>query len=251
MTDQAIHLRIRRQDRPDSPPYWQEFAISAHPEHNVISLLMALREDPVTTSGERVAPVVWEQNCMEEVCGSCAMLINGVPRPSCSALVDALDQPIVLEPLPKFPVVRDLLVDRSRIDRGLKQVKAWVRIDGLWNTHEGAPRIGPDAWAANYLYSRCMSCGCCMAACPQFGPQSDFLGPAPLAQVRLMNAHPTGRYDKTERLHAIMAEGGLSDCGNAQNCVRVCPKEIPLTTAIGELGRQTTVQMLKDLFGPS
>jgi succinate dehydrogenase / fumarate reductase, iron-sulfur subunit len=151
--------------------------------------------------------------------------------------------------LPKFPVVRDLLVDRRRIDQGLKQVKAWIKIDGVWDTHEGAPRIGPSEWAANYLYSRCMSCGCCMAACPQFGAHSDFLGPAPLAQARLMNAHPTGRYDKTERLHAIMGDGGLSDCGNAQNCVRVCPKEIPLTTAIGELGRQTTVQMLKDSSG--
>lgn len=249
MTEQPIHLRIRRQDRPDTAPYWQEFAIPARPDHNIVSLLMALRENPVTVSGQRVDPVVWEHNCMEEVCGACAMLVNGVPRPSCSALVAELDQPIRLEPLPKFPIVRDLLVDRRRIDQGLKQVKAWIKIDGVWDTHEGAPRIGPGEWAANYLYSRCMSCGCCMAACPQFGPHSDFLGPAPLAQVRLMNAHPTGRYDKTERLHAIMGDGGLSDCGNAQNCVRVCPKEIPLTTAIGELGGQATVQLLKDLFG--
>lgn len=237
-----IHLRIRRQDRPDSRPYWHEFAVQSHDEHNVLSLLMAVRADPVTISGERVEPVVWEHNCMEEVCGACAMLINGRPRPACSALVAELRQPIVLEPLPKFPVVRDLLVDRRRIDQGLTRVKAWIRIDGVWDTHAGAPRIGPDEWAANYLYSRCMSCGCCMAACPQFGENRDFLGPAPLAQVRLMNAHPTGRYDKSARLHAIMAEGGLSDCGNAQNCVRVCPKEIPLTTAIGELGRQTTLQ---------
>jgi succinate dehydrogenase / fumarate reductase iron-sulfur subunit len=250
MTEQNVHLRIRRQDRPNSVPYWQEFVISGHEDHNVLSLLMAVREHPVTKGGEPVDPVVWEHNCMEEVCGACAMVINGVPRPACSSLVSDLKQPIVIEPLSKFPVVRDLLVDRSRIDRGLKQVKAWVRIDGVWDTHEGAPRIGPGEWAADYLYSRCMSCGCCMAACPQFGPHSDFLGPAPLAQVRLMNAHPTGRYDKTERLHAIMAEGGLSDCGNAQNCVRVCPKEIPLTTAIGELGRQTSFQLLKDLFGP-
>jgi succinate dehydrogenase / fumarate reductase, iron-sulfur subunit len=250
MTEQRIHLRISRQDNPDSAPYWQEFAIPGHSDHNIVSLLMVLRENPVTVSGERVDPVVWEHNCMEEVCGACAMLINGVPRPACSALVAELDQPIRLEPLPRFPVVRDLLVDRRRIDRGLKQVKAWIKIDGVWDTHEGAPRIGPSEWAANYLYSRCMSCGCCMAACPQFGAHSAFLGPAPLAQARLMNAHPTGRYDKTERLHAIMGDGGLSDCGNAQNCVRVCPKEIPLTTAIGELGRQTTVQMLKDVFGP-
>jgi succinate dehydrogenase / fumarate reductase iron-sulfur subunit len=249
-----IELRIRRQDRPDSGPYWQDFAIPYQPDHNVLSVLMTLREEPVTTGGERVEPVMWEHNCMEEVCGACAMSINGRPRPACSALVDELlgerDGPITLEPLPKFPVVRDLLVDRSRIDAGLRQVTAWVRIDGAWDTHHEAPRISPADWAANYLYSRCMSCGCCMAACPQFRHGSRFIGPAPLAQVRLMNAHPTGRYDKTERLHAIMAEGGLSDCGNAQNCVRVCPKEIPLTTAIGELGRQVTGQLLKDLFGP-
>jgi succinate dehydrogenase / fumarate reductase iron-sulfur subunit len=151
-------------------------------------------------------------------------------------------------------VVRDLMVDRSRLLENLKRVQGL----GAHRRPLGQPRARPAhlaaAWAANYLYSRCMSCGCCMAACPQFGGSSDdldqerqdtgsgFVGPAPLAQVRLMNAHPTGRYDKAERLHAIMAEGGLSDCGNAQNCVRVCPKEIPLTTAIGELGRQTTVQ---------
>jgi succinate dehydrogenase / fumarate reductase, iron-sulfur subunit len=223
--------------------------------------LMDLRGQPITVDGVRVDPVAFEHNCMEEVCGACAMLINGTPQPACSALIDDLEAPIRLEPLPKFPVVRDLMVDRSRLLENLKRVKAWVRIDGPWDTHERSPRLSPTDWAANYLYSRCMSCGCCMAACPQFGGASDdlkperqgagsgFVGPAPLAQVRLMNAHPTGHYDRSERLHAIMADGGLSDCGNAQNCVRVCPKEIPLTTAIGELGRQTTVQMLKDLFG--
>ncbi len=178
-----------------------------------------------------------------------AMLVNGRPRPACSALLDGLPQPIVLEPVPKFPVVRDLQVDRSRIEPNLRQVKAWIKIDGAWDLHQGAPRISPQAWASSYLYSRCMTCGICMAACPQFGAGSDFLGPATLAQVCLANAHPTGRYDRAERLHAIMAEGGLSDCGNAQNCVRVCPKEIPLTTAIGDLGRQVTLQALRDLFG--
>lgn len=246
-----IELRIRRQDSPDSAPYWEEFSLPWQADHNVVSLLMALREQPVTREGRQVAPVIWEHNCMEEVCGACAMLINGVPRQACSALIDTLEQPIVLEPLPKFVVVRDLLVDRSRIDDGLRRVRAWIHIDGSWDTHHEAPRISPAQWAADYLYSRCMSCGCCMAACPQFGPQSNFIGPAPLAQARLMNAHPLGRHERTERLHALMDSGGLASCGNAQNCVRVCPKGIPLTTAIGELGRQSSVQVLKDLFGAS
>lgn len=249
MPPDAIHLKIRRQDRPSGAPYWQEFRIPYRAGHNVVSALQVIRANPVTVEGQRVDPVTWEHNCMEEVCGACAMVVNGRPRPGCSALLDGLTQPIVLEPLPKFPVVRDLQVDRSRLDASLKQVKAWVNIDGAWDLHEGAPRISPQEWSANYLYSRCLNCGICLAACPQFGPDSAFLGAAILAQVRLMNGHPTGRYDRAERLHAIMGEGGLSDCGNAQNCVRVCPKQIPLTTAIGELGRDVSLQFLRDLFG--
>jgi succinate dehydrogenase / fumarate reductase, iron-sulfur subunit len=140
----SIEVRIKRQDRPDSAPYWQDFVLPYGQEYNVLSLLMALREAPVTSDGIRVDPPVWEHNCMEEVCGACAMLIDGRPRPACSALVDPLlaahpGKPIVLEPLPKFPVVRDLLVDRSRIDRGLRQVRAWIRIDGAWDLAHRRP----------------------------------------------------------------------------------------------------------------
>jgi succinate dehydrogenase / fumarate reductase iron-sulfur subunit len=251
MMGKNIDLRIRRQDTPDSPPYWQTFSIPHREDHNIVSALMAIREHPVTREGRLVDPVVWEFNCMEEVCGACSMLINGRPRQACSTLIDTLEQPITLEPLGKFPVVRDLMVDRGKIFHNLKQVRAWIEIDGAWDTHQGAPRISAEKWKENYLYSRCMSCGCCMEACPQYGQDKAFVGPAALAAVRLMNNHPTGSYHKHQRLHAIMGDGGLTDCGNAQNCVRVCPKGIPLTTAIGELGRQTTLQLLRDLFGKS
>ena len=87
-----------------------------------------------------------------------------------------------------------------------------------------------------------------MEVCPQYHESSSFIGPAPLGQVRLHNSHPTGGYHKEDRLHAIMEDGGIADCGNAQNCVKVCPKDIPLTQAIGELGRQTTMQWLRDMF---
>ena len=66
--------------------------------------------------------------------------------------------------------------------------------------------------------------------------------------MALFNNHPTGKFDQEDRLHAIMGPGGLTDCGNAQNCVAVCPKEIRITDAIAKLGRQTTSQALKDIF---
>jgi len=243
-----IHFKIRRQDTPNSKPYWEEFKMPYAAGHNVVSALMYLREHPISAAGKKVPPVVWDSNCMEEVCGACAMMINGEPRQACSALVDDLEQPIVVEPLSKFHVVRDLMVDRSRMFEALGQVKAWVPVDGSHDIHVHAPIISPKKQEARYLFSRCMTCGCCMEACPQFGDDSKFIGPAPLGQVWLHNSHPTGEFSKDERLHTIMQDGGITDCGNAQNCVEVCPKDIPLTTAIGDLGRQTTVQWLRDLL---
>jgi len=245
----SIRFRIKRQDTAEAKPYWQEFEIPYKPGHNVVSALMVIRENPVTVDGEFVDPVLWEANCLEEVCGACTMLVNGMARQACAALIDELEQPITLEPMSKFPKVRDLMVDRTRMFDSLRKVHAWIDIDGSWDVHVGSPRISPQEWAMNYELSRCMTCGCCMEACPQYGPDMAFVGPAPLGQVRLMNGHPTGAWFKTERLHAIMGDGGLTDCGNAQNCVEACPKDIPLTTAIAQLGRQTTVQAMKDLFG--
>ena len=101
---------------------------------NVISALMDIAADPVTRDGKATTPVTYDSNCLEEVCGSCAMLINGKARMACSALIDNLEQPIRLEPFSKFPVVRDLATDRSVIFENLKAVKAWCRstVPTIW-----------------------------------------------------------------------------------------------------------------------
>jgi succinate dehydrogenase / fumarate reductase iron-sulfur subunit len=245
----VIRLKIKRQDSSDSKPYWEEFEIPYRPQHNVISVLMALRENPVNVKGERVAPVVYEVGCMEEICGACTMIINGKVRQACSALVDQLKQPIVLEPMSKFPVVRDLMVDRQVMFDALRKVRAWVDIDGGYDIHEHAPRVNPKDWEIDYNFSRCITCGCCMEVCPQYNPPlSKFIGPAPVAQAWLFNNNPTGRFFKEERLHALMGPGGIVDCGNAQNCIEICPKDIKLTDAIARIGRDTTIQALKDIF---
>ena len=104
---------------------------------NVISSLMEIAANPVTRDGKATTPITYDSNCLEEVCGSCAMLINGRARMACSALVDKLEQPIRLEPFSKFPVVRDLAVDRSVLFENLKAVKAWVPIDGSYDLGSG------------------------------------------------------------------------------------------------------------------
>jgi succinate dehydrogenase / fumarate reductase iron-sulfur subunit len=247
METRTIRLRVKRQDNPNSHPYWQDFEIPYKPQHNVISVLMEIRRHPVTRDGTPTTPVVWDAACLEEVCGSCTMIVNGRVRQACTALVDQCEQPIVLEPMTKFPLVRDLMVDRSRFFEDLKKVKAWIPIDGTYDLGP-APRVSPETQEFRYALSRCMTCGCCLEACPQYG-NSKFMGAAIMSQVVLFNLNPTGAMNKDERLETVMGKGGITDCGNAQNCVKVCPKEIPLTTSIAELGREVTVKTFRDLLG--
>ncbi|MDR3270550.1 MAG: succinate dehydrogenase iron-sulfur subunit [Peptococcaceae bacterium] len=240
-----IRLKIKRQDSQSSTPYWQEFVLPYRPSLNVISCLMEIQRNPVDATGKKVAPVVWECNCLEEVCGACSMLINGKARQSCSALIDRLEQPVVLEPLSKFPAVRDLVIDRTVMFNNLKRVKAWINIDGTHDQGPG-PRFPEKTRSWAYELSRCMTCGCCMESCPQVNPSSKFIGPTAIAQVRLMNALPNGENDAEERLAALMEPGGVAECGNAQNCERACPKEIPLLTSIAAINRQ---MVAKSIFG--
>jgi len=248
MATTTVLLRIKRQEGQTAPSRWEEFHLPYKPRMNVISALMDIRRNPVTVDGKKTTPISWDCNCLEEVCGACSMSVNGKVRQACSALVDHLVQPIVLEPMTKFPLVRDLMVDRRRMFEALKRVRAWIPLDGTYNLGPG-PRVDPETGAVAYSLSRCMTCGCCLEVCPQVTVISAFMGAAVISQVRLFNMHPTGRMNARERMDALMGEGGLADCANAQNCVHACPKDIPLTESIAAMGREMTRHMLKRLLG--
>jgi succinate dehydrogenase / fumarate reductase iron-sulfur subunit len=243
----TVLFKIKRQANPSAPSHWEEFELGHHPGMNVISSLMEIARNPVTRHGKPTTPITYDSNCLEEVCGSCAMLINGKARMACSALIDNLEKPVRLEALSKFPVVRDLAVDRSVLFENLKAVKAWVPIDGTYDLGSG-PRMTMQDQEAAYPLSRCISCCCCMEVCPQFNEHTGFVGAATISQVRLFNTHPTGAALKRERLTALMGDGGIQECGYAQNCVEACPKDIPLTRSISEVGGEVMKQAITDLF---
>jgi succinate dehydrogenase / fumarate reductase iron-sulfur subunit len=250
----TIEVTVRRQKGPDEAPYDDVFVIPYRPRMNVISVLMAIQENPTNSKGENVAPVAWEQACLEEVCGSCTVRINGKVRQACSALIDRIAplqgnvRRFRLDPMSKFPVVRDLVVDRSKMFENLKTIQGWIPIDGTYDLGPG-PRMSQRDQQLAYDFSRCMTCGCCLDACPQVSEHSNFIGPAAIGQVRLFNSHPTGKLNAADRLDALTGPDGIASCGNAQNCVQVCPKEIPLTRAIAELHRDTTVYRIKRWLG--
>jgi succinate dehydrogenase / fumarate reductase iron-sulfur subunit len=269
----SFEVRILRQQDPKQPSHWERYRVLYESNLNVISVLQKIATHATTATGKSTTPVAWDCNCLEEVCGACTMLVNGRTRQACSALVDKLleEHPdgIELRPMSKFPVVRDLVVDRGRMFRCLERVSGWIPVDDYYDRGPG-PRESQAQQQVRYPLSECMTCGCCVEACPQFtrlevtcrSGESDeqferrrqqsydksFVGPAAISQAILFNDHGTGALNSGQRLDALMDPGGVQICGNAQNCVAVCPKEIPLTTSIARVGRQTTLHAIRRFF---
>ena len=272
-TPRFFDVRVLRQDGPEQPSYWQRHRVQLEPDMNVTSVLQRIAAKAQTADGEAVAPVAYESNCLEEVCGSCTMLINGRTRQACSALIEKLlaEQPdeIELRPMSKFPVVRDLLVNRHRLFRALERVKAWIPVDGYYDAGPG-PRQSAEQQEQAYPLMQCMSCGCCLEACPQYGKvelarcagENDEAASCPRAGRlrRQFCRRPRDQPDDFLQLAShrrsecrrafgrVDGAGGIQNCGNAQNCVAVCPKSIPLTTSIARAGRAATLRVLKRWF---
>jgi len=266
----SFEVRILRQDAPGEPSHWERHRVTYTPNLNVISVLQTIAAQATTADGKSTTPIAWDCNCLEEVCGACTMLVNGRTRQACSALVDRLleENPgsVELRPMSKFPVVRDLVVDRSRMFRSLQRVQGWIEVADYLDRGPG-PRESQAQQQIRYPLSECMTCGCCVEACPQYTKvelaqhsdemgehflqrksqvyDQEFLGAAAISQAMLFNDHATGQMNADQRLDALTGSGGLQVCGNAQNCVAVCPKEIPLTTSIARAGRQTTLHTIR------
>ena len=221
-TPHAFEVRVLRQKAPSEASYWETFQIEYELGMNVISVLQRIAAKSETASGKKATPVAWDCNCLEEVCGACTMVVNGRVRQACTALVDALlkDEPerIELRPMTKFPVVRDLVVDRGRMFQALEKVKAWVSVDGYYDLGPG-PRQARAEQEDAYPLSQCMSCGCCVEACPQYTKvelkqksnetdeqfearkkdayNKNFIGPHAISQAVLFNANPTGKMQES------------------------------------------------------
>lgn len=250
----TIQLVVHRQANAGAKSTLDTFEIPYQENMNVISALMEIRKNPRTTDNRDVSPPVWDAACLEEVCGSCTMYVNGKIRQACTALIEEVaelknDQYVIeLKPMKKFPLLRDLSVDRSKMFENLKKVKGWVPLDGSFDLGMAPPQ-DDQVRQLRYALSRCMTCGCCTEACPQVNDRSDFVGPAAVAQALLFNLHPVGKVLENGRLEFLSSDEGITNCGNAQNCVKVCPKGVPLTTAIAQINRDTTVFRLKRWMG--
>ena len=165
-------------------------------------------------------------SCRMGICGSCGMNVNGEPRLTCGTfLSDYAPGPVRVEPLANFPVVRDLVVDMSDFMEKLPRVKPWIIRDDDVTEIDGEYLQTPEELDAYKQFSMCINCMLCYAACPVYGLDPDFIGPAAIALAE--------RYDldsrddgARERLDVLVEHDGVWACTFVGECSAVCPKHV-------------------------
>ena len=215
----TYRLRIRRQDRGEAQPFWEDFTYEAATEGDTVaSALTALNAAALlhNAAGERSRRIEWECSCLQKRCGACAMVIDGKPKLACDALLcDSKTGVIRVEPLHKFPVVCDLIVDRHILYENLKTM-------GLWLSAEAA--LSDRDQHTAYEASECIQCGCCLEVCPNFCAGGAFFGMATVPiTTRLLTELPPAEYKAIAREYAKHTFAG---CGKSLACRDVCPRRI-------------------------
>ena len=223
-----MFVKIKRQSAPDAAPYWQSFSYDG-PQHVTVSAVLdALNytDDLFDTDGNAATRIRWECSCMQAVCGACAMIINGVPALACTTFADEVKgKDLILEPLSKFPVVADLIVDRSMIYENLKEAKVYLEANAESN--------GKD-YAQQYSTAKCLKCGLCLEVCPNYHPGGNFFG-AVLANEGYLTASQSKK-DNAELVKEYREHFGAG-CSKALSCQTVCPVGIETMTSILRMNR--------------
>ena len=216
-----MRIDILRRPGPADRPFVQRFFYEPVEEaETVATALTRLNEtDPLRDAGGNpAAPIRWECSCLQKKCGACAMLINGRPGLACDARLSELRDPIRLEPLRKFPVVADLIVDRDVMAENLAAMRLWFA---------GQAPMGQKAADVGYEASRCLQCGCCLEVCPNFDPAGRFFGMAAAVPAsRLLAGLPAGQREEMARLYR---EHVYEGCGKSLACRNVCPAGIDIS----------------------
>lgn len=211
-------VKVLRRERGEKDSRFDIFSYSSDNAADTVAAMLTnlnSRDELLDINGEKKRPIEWECSCLQKKCGACAMVINSRPRLACDAVLSELGSEITAEPLRKFPVVCDLIVDRSILYENLKALGLWLKSDAA---------ISEKYMQLNYEASECIQCGCCLEICPNFYAGGKFYGMAavPLT-TRLLTESELKECRDTARLYARHVFAG---CGKSLSCKSVCPKGI-------------------------
>ena len=213
-------LEIMRQEGPDTASYVQTVIYETDDDHATVATALREQENWRMEDGTpyRERPVRWECSCLQKKCGACAMRINGLPRLACDTkLAECKGDTVKLEPLKKFPVICDLITDRSVLMENLKALSVWL------NDTAEHKESGNDL---AYEGSRCLQCGCCLEVCPNFLAGGPFAGMAVMVPfTRIIAQIPEAQKKEIAKNYQ---DGVYNGCGKSLACHTVCPAGIDI-----------------------
>ncbi len=225
-----MHFKIFRFDpQTDKGPYFRHYSVAAEPEERILDCLNRIK-------WEQDGTLSYRMSCAHGVCGSDGMKINGTCRLACQALVKDYQCPeVVLEPLPVFPVLKDLVVDMEPFLERIKSLQPYLL----------APSAEPEAERKQTPAERkklgevirCILCACCTSSCPVNWVNDKYVGPAALVWAhRFIFDSRDG--EQAARLRRLDQPDGAWGCVSHFECTRVCPKEIPVTKSINQIKQE-------------
>lgn len=224
-----MKIRIKRQDAPESASYWQSFDFLGKGRKTVAGILDEInyRDDLIDENGVPSRRIRWECSCMQKMCGGCAMIINGTPALACATFVDTeVEELLVLEPLTKFPVISDLVTDRSCILEHQKAAEMYLGEKGAENKKEFVNR---------YSVAKCLKCGLCLEVCPNYvGEEGKFYGAVLANEAYLLHTSSGNRKKAIAKEYDRHFAAG---CSKSLACRDICPMKLPTLSSIGYMNR--------------
>lgn len=228
-------LRIKRHDLLQSESFFQEFLVDEPADSTITNVLSRLNErNPLLDIKGNIAKKIdWECSCQQKICGSCAMIINGIPKLACATFLQDLCKNgqknivIQLEPLSKFPVIRDLKVDRSQMFEDMKKMKIWLDSEAVINNKE---------LEKQYESATCIMCGCCLEVCTNYSLENNFVGAAVMNGAYRV---ATQKKEGSNKNHFIKEniKNGQGHCSKSLSCEKVCPMNIPVGALMSKMNR--------------
>jgi succinate dehydrogenase iron-sulfur subunit len=243
MADRITLQVARYRPEEQSAPTFQEYEVPVHKEWVILDALNHVKDRIDGTLSFR-----W--SCRMGVCGSCGMNVNGEPKLTCATfLTDYAPGPVRVEPLRNFPVIRDLIVDLGDFMRKLVSVKPWLIRKEERPISAGEYRQSPAELDAYKQFSMCINCMLCYSACPIYGLDPKFVGPAALALAQRYNLDSRDQ-GGPERMDELSTHEGVWGCTFVGECTKVCPKNVDPAGAIQRYKLEAAFDWVKGVVMP-
>ena len=230
-----MKVKIQRQQSPVSEPYWETFDADVPGDMSIAGLIDHLnyRDDILDENGRKTTRIGWECSCLQGICGSCAMVINEVPALACETFVkDLKGDEITIRPLRKFPVIHDLLVDRSVIHENLKKMNIFIR--EYQPEDQGRASRKEREHSLQYTAAKCLKCGLCLEVCPNYTNGKNFFGAIFANDCYLVTARNKA---KSRYIKKVYNEHFGKSCSKSLSCMDICPMKIQTLASIAKINR--------------